>query len=334
MNVLSQNTAGISNAFLKRIVNAIKVPLCYLINRSLNLGRFPSGMKIAKIRALYKNSGDTALLDNYHPISLLPVISKVLEHVIYVRLVSHMERNDIIYSKQFGFRQEHSTSGAFMLAVGEILNAQSDNMQLLSVFVDLRKAFDTVSHSVILAKLERLGIRGVALEWFQSYLSERKQHVEYDNCLSELHNITVGVPQGSLLGVIFFQLHINDMRACLRYSKAILYADDTTIYAIGRNLRALKAKVQADINSFSVWLTANKLSLNANKTKSILFSKTRCAGLELVANGQQIESVTCFKFLGFYLDNVLSFQHHVYWLKKSLNNSLFIIRKLVSFIPR
>ena len=130
---------GISNEFLKRIINSIKAPLCFVINKSLNLGIFPSSMKIAKVRALFKNTGECSNPDNYRPISLLSVLSKVVERIVYVRLVSHMELNEIIYPRQFGFRQGHSTNDAFTLLVGETLNALNDNFYLLSVFIDLKK---------------------------------------------------------------------------------------------------------------------------------------------------------------------------------------------------
>ena len=193
----------------------------------------------------------------------------------------------------------------------------------------LKKAFDSVNHSIILAKLEKCGIRGVALDWFTSYLTGRSQRTVFEDVVSQPRTINTGVPQGSLLGVILFQLHIDSLKNCLRHTSAILYADDTTIYAIGRNLKALKS----DINNLSMWLNSNKLLLNVNKTKSVLFSKHPNTGVELYVGKQKIESVKCFKFLGFYLDSTLSFQHHAFWLTKSLLNVIFIVRKLASFIP-
>ena len=332
-NKHSSGVDGLSNVFLKRVVNAIKIPLCMVVNSSLNSGIFPESLKHAKVCALHKG-GDRYTIDNYRPISLLPVISKVIERYIYLRLVSHMDDNDVTYVRQFGFRKKHSTTDAFMLAVGEILSAFSENFSLLSVFIDLRKAFDTVDHSIILKKLEKIGVRDNALQWFTSYLHGRSQQVLYHDCFSSEKKIQSGVPQGSLLGVILFQLHINSLKCCLKQTTVILYADDTMIYAIGRNMRALKCKVQSDLNNLSMWLNANKLLLNVTKTKSLLFSHSNCTVTDLKVNGQVIQDVKCFKFLGYYLDKSLSFEHHVYHLCNSLLNSIFLIRKLSTFIPK
>ena len=136
--------------------------------------------------------------------------------------------------------KNHSTVDAFSVLVAETLSALNENFYFLSVFIDLRKAFDSVSHLIILSKLERLGIRGMSLDWFRSYLMNRSQMVSYRNHLSDSKPVLAGMPQGSLLGVLLFQVHINDMVTSLKHTSAILYADDTTLYAYSRNLRALK----------------------------------------------------------------------------------------------
>ena len=299
----------------------------------MTTGVFPRNMKVAKVRALYK-AGDSMLLDNYRPISLLPVISKILEKVVYLRLVSHLDVNDVLFPKQFGFRKSHSMTDAFITAVGELLTAFDPGFHMLSVFVDLRKASDTVDHKIILNKLEQLGIRGVAYDWFKSYIMDRRQVVCYQNATSVEEKLSCGVAQGSLLGVILFQLHINDMPQCLKHMSAILYADDTTLYVIGRNPAVLKIKMQHDLNLLSRWLSSNKLMLNVSKTKSIVFSKLSVDGIKLYVNSQEIEAVKCFKFLGYYLDQRLTFEHHGYNLYKTLLSSVHVIRKLSTFIPQ
>ena len=139
----------------------------------------------------------------------------------------------MIYPRQFSFRKGHSTVDAYTLLTGEIMNAFREDFHFLGVFIDLKKAFNTVDHQIILRKLERIGVRGISLDWFISYLTERKQMVVYKNCASEPREILTGIPQGSLLGVILFQLHIDGIRSCLKFTNAILYVDDTTIYVFG-----------------------------------------------------------------------------------------------------
>ena len=231
-NLKSKSSSGvdsISNVLLKKLVSVIKGPLCVIFNKSLSSGIFPDLMKLAKVVPLHK-SGDTNLPDNYCPISLLPVLSKVLEKVVYACMERHLNENDILYCRQFGFCKRHSTVDAVANFVGDILNCFEGNQFVLAVFVDLRKAFDSMSHELLLKKLQCIGVEDTELEWLKNYLSCRKQCISIGKVLSELSLLEVAVAQGSLLGVLLFQLFINDLPSCLRFGTSILYADDTTIF--------------------------------------------------------------------------------------------------------
>ena len=273
----SKRSCGIdnmSNTLLKQLVNVLKVPLCVIFNKSLSAGEFPDLMKIAKVIPLHKG-GPRDNVDNYRPISLLPVISKVLERITYKYLVSHLDKEDLLYARQFGFRKKHSTIDAITNLTGEILGAFGKKMMLLSVFIDLRKAFDSIPHSLVLAKLEKLGVRDTELEWYRSYLTRRCQYTVIGTTCSETKLISAGVPQGSLLDVLLFQIMINDLPASLRFVSSILYADDTTLYVIGSSLKFMRAKMQSDLNSLCDWLCVNGMKLNASKTKSLIFNQDR-----------------------------------------------------------
>ena len=329
----SSGVDGISNSLLKRLIEVIKRPLCSIINHSLLDGEFPDLMKLVKIIPLHKG-GELQLPDNYQPISLLPVLSKVLEHVIYDQTIKYLENNSVLYARQYGFRKFHSTSDAVMNLVGEVLTGfERDNM-ILGVFIDLRKAFDTVSHSLILEKLSKIGVNDVELKWFESYLSIHRQWLALNHYVSDTVPMTVGVPQGALLGVLLFQLIINDMYQSIRYSTSILYADDTTLLLSGRSLKYLKIKLQQDLHSLSNWLKINNLKLNVQKTKCILFNhEGPFPNIELMVGNEVIETVQHYKFLRIIVDHTVSFLNHYNSIYDKLIKVSFIVRSLSQYLP-
>ena len=205
---------------------------------------------------------------------------------------------------------------------------------LLSVFVDLRKAFDTVCHNVILEKLAAIGIKDCEYQWFVNYMSRRQQFTVVESYSSERKHTNIGVQQGSLLGVLLFQLIINDLPNCLKFSTSILYADDTTIFVYGKSLCFLKAKLQSDLNSLADWLSVNSLKLNVKKTKTMLFNAEGLTpNINLMIYGESIECATEFKFLGLTLDVTLAFDQHFLNLYRKLMQAHFIIHKLNKIFP-
>ncbi len=230
---------GISNNLLKAIGNEISTPLAYIFNKSLKEGVFPESMKTAKVPPVYK-SKDKKLFVNYRPVSLLPVISKVLEKIVHKRLYSFLTKKLLLYDSQFGFRNNHSTIDAILEFVGKVIKGFERGEYTLAVFLDLSKAFDSLEHSTLLEKLYNFGIRGIAHDWFKSYLQNRKMYVKYNNNSSETQEVNFGVPQGSVLGPLLYIMLTNDLAMCLKKCRSVLYADDTTVYATNKNLRVLK----------------------------------------------------------------------------------------------
>ena len=235
ISLLNSNKASGPNSLPYRILfllkNDISKQLADLFNLSFMTGVFPSVLKTAKVVPVFKK--DSKLdYSNYRPISLLSNIEKILEKLMYKRLYTFLNNNNIIYNLQFGFRQQYSTSHALINITENIRKALDDGNIGCGVFVDLQKAFDTVVHQILLAKLNHYGIRGVSNDWFKSYLSNRNQYVSINGFDSVFTTINCGVPQGFVLGPILFLLYINDLNQAMKFCKAHHFADDTNLLCL------------------------------------------------------------------------------------------------------
>ena len=227
----SSDFEDISMDTVAKVVSVICKPLAHICNISFRTGVFPSKMKIAKVIPMFKSGTETDVT-NYRPISLLPQFSKILEKLFLTRINSFLCANNILSSSQYGFRTNLSTSLAVMELIEEITNATDNKKLAIGVFIDLKKAFDTVDHRILIKKLEHYGVRGAASDWLKSYLSNRKQFVNIDGCSSELLDVICGVPQGSILGPTLFILYINDICNVSNLVKFILFADDTNVFCV------------------------------------------------------------------------------------------------------
>ena len=214
----------ISMSTIKQSIHCIATPLTHIINLSIAHGVVP----IARVVPIFK-SGDQTLFTNYRPISVLPCFSKFLERIIYNRILLHLNNFNILYDNQYGFRRNHSTSLALVDLYDKISRALDRKEFVAGVFIDLSKAFDTVNHNILFDKLQHYGIRGLALDWVKSYFFQRSQFVEYNGHRSLPEVIRCGVPQGSILGPLFFIIYVNDLCDAFRL-ESIFFADDTNLF--------------------------------------------------------------------------------------------------------
>ena len=197
--------------------------------------------------------------------------------MIYSRLIKYIDKSNILYKYQYGFRKKHSTEHALIELIDQIRSSFGDKQMTCGIFIDLSKAFDTVNHKILLHKLEHYGIRGKALELFKSYLENRKQYVQIDNCKSNTRPITCGVPQGSVLGPLLFLLFINDLPMCCPEGKTRLFADDTTIFYHSNNINDIISKGKIIMTQLTTWFKSNKLTLNADKSSITIFRSSKKA---------------------------------------------------------
>lgn len=313
----------------------ISTPISFLVNLSFQTGKFPSLLKISKVIPIFKR-GSSLEVFNYRPISLLSNIEKIFEKLMYSRLISFIDNHNIIFSRQFGFRKSHSTIHAVLDIVERIRKCLDKGDIACGIFVDLQKAFDTVDHSILLCKLKHYGIRGVALNWFQSYLSSRFQFTSVRNSDSELKSITHGVPQGSVLGPLLFLLYINDLHLAIKSCETFHFADDTHLLHFNSSLKSLCNKVNCDLKHLQTWLNANLIALNADKTEFILFrSERKLLDFKpfLKLTGKRIYPKPYVKYLGVYLDEHLNWNKHVSELSTKLQRANGAIAKLRHYVP-
>ena len=317
----------------KKIATIIAPTLTSLINNSFNYGQFPDFLKIARITAVYKK-GDKRNPSNYRPISSLPFVSKIFEKSMANRLMKFFDKYNIINATQFGFQRNKSTTHAIECLTDIMYGNLNHHKITVNVLIDLKKAFDTVNHSLLLDKLYKCGIRGISHLWFKNYLSNRMQYVGVGYSNSSLRPINIGVPQGSVLGPILFLVFINDLPDCSNL-RTTLFADDTTLSISSHNYDDLVTDLNFELLKIHDWVVSNRLTINVDKTELMLISNknVNSCNEQIFLNGRSLNFTDNAMFLGMKLDNKLKFSDHIHYINDKISKNIGIFSKIRDNLP-
>lgn len=319
-------------SILKENLDIFSTHFVQLYNSSLEQAWFPGKLKIARVNPGHK-SGPPDKVDNYRPISVLPLFSKVFEKLTLNRMNSFIARHNILTPSQFGFRKGCSTTNAIIKLVTHVVEAYHKKVYCACFFLDLRKAFDTIDHKILLFKLEHYGFRGQCYGYLKSYYQNREQFVHLNDHNSDTMPIVCGVPQGSILGPLCFNLFINDLPLAVE-DMTVLFADDAAFVLTANTLDGLLEKIRNLFSDIAGYLRVNKLVPNAAKSKLMMFTSRPTVNLPVMLfEGKEIEWVSEFKYLGLTLTNNLSFSKHINKIALNLSRITGTFINLRSFLP-
>ena len=319
---------------LKNTAKSISKPLAKIFNYSLYSHTFPSCWKKAHVSPIHKK-GDQHIVNNYRPISLLCILSKVFERIVYRDVYNFLLKHDKLNKYQAAYREGSSTEFQLLEIYDSILKAVDSGKLTRYVFLDCSKAFDRVWHRGLIHKLKKLGITGILLKWFTSYLEDRSQCVVINGKVSEQRKLEAGVPQGSILGPLLFLIYVNDINDVVTTSQLRLYADDCSLFCSGKNINEINRNLNEALEKISQWAKDWKITFNAQKTESITFSTRKPRHIEpLVMNNTQIMEVNEHKHLGCILQNNCKWRRQLDNLTINCARKVDILRSLKHTLSR
>lgn len=302
---------------------------------SITTSTFPKKWKEAKVKPLHKG-GSVKDLNNFRPISILPVLSKLFEKHAHDSLMKFLNEHKLLYITQSGFRPDHSCETALIHMIDKWLKALDTGCLIGVILVDFCKAFDLVDHEILINKMSLYKISQGTLQWFSSYLSNRKQRVSFKNTISDEEIVKFGVPQGSILGPLLFLLFINDLPFHIDVTTD-LYADDTTLYEINKSKEEIETKLQKAMSDLSQWCIENGMVINQDKTKAMLITTRQRRSriddsLKILCNNLQLSTVTSEKVLGVQIDNNLLWTEHISKVTKRMSTNIWLLSQVKRYL--
>lgn len=331
---------GIPCKLLKLAASIVGPSLSGIFKCSIETTIFPNEWKLAKVSPVFKK-GSKDDLNNYRPISVTSVVSKIFERLVYNQFYEYLSANQLLASCQSGFRSLHSTLTALLEATND-WSINIDNGLLNGVlFIDLKKAFDTIDHEILLRKLVSYGVDQKSVSWFHSYLNSRAQKCQVNGTLSNASVLRCGVPQGSIIGPLLFLIYINDLPNCLSSASAKMFADDTNISSAAESLSELEPMINHELMNLAVWLKANRLSLNIAKTEFMIIGsrqKLHAEGdsvIQAYIDSKPVKRVDHTKSLGLIIDDRLSWGVHIdEYLCKKVASAIGALKRVRPFVTQ
>lgn len=347
MKLKSKSSTGPDNIpsfLIKKTLAELIKPLTYLVNLSFRNGEFPAALKLSTVTPVFKKL-DPHNIENYRPISISSCFSKVFEYCFLNRLLNFLKHNNVITNNQHGFRDGKSTTSAMHDMYSRIIECLETGECPIGIYCDLSRAFDCVDYEVLLNKLWKYGIRGVALDWISSFLRNRKQCVSLkflndrnvNKTRSEYAEVNMGVPQGSILGPILFLLYINELDTITSDAKFTIYADDTSLIVSNKSNDILELTCNDVLSKLNSWFALNSLYFNVNKTEFVRFHnrQKQCAEFNIKINEQSLSGPTKnVKFLGLIIDEHLNWKDHSNFLVSKLNSLYYLFRNLKTILTK
>lgn len=333
-NLKNKNNSvdGISTKIIKLAFEVIGHRFLQLINSSLETGSFPQNWKNSTIIPIEKVS-NTVKCEEYRPINIVPIYEKLLETVVNNQMRKFVEENNLLTQYQAGFRKKHSCESALQSVISRWKVAISEKKFVGIVFLDFKRAFETVNRGLLMQKLEKYGFKGTVYKWFSEYLNSRTQQTKFHGVTSSVKINIHGVPQGTVMGPDLFVLYINDMVKVIEKCKIQLFADDTILFSENCDINDLILTINKDLDKIYKWLCHNSLSVNVKKTK-LMILKPKQTVLDtynhngiIIAN-EQVEQVNEYKYLGVVIDETLSFSSHANYITKKVARKINLLCRL------